>query len=246
MQNLKFSRQCLQRVPPSEIWRCGGRLSTDVNYRTATLLFANRFFLPWRWKRHVPPKCQLSQNLHGTKSQKTKLLTKSFSTMKDSTHNKSWGQLRQGNNYIVGIFMSLHKIVISKSSPPSSPPPPSTSAYLQAGSTINSLPHEINSQESVARRPSTVFQPLTYGKHHDKSKVKLIATGYELDDRGVGIRVRGGSIMFTSPYYPDQLWGPRSPLFDGHWGWGVTSTTHLQLEPTTLKHESIYSEDTKT
>jgi hypothetical protein len=32
------------------------------------------------------------------------------------------------------------------------------------------------------------------------------ATGYELDDRGVGVRFPVGSRMFTSPYCPDGLW----------------------------------------
>jgi hypothetical protein len=34
-----------------------------------------------------------------------------------------------------------------------------------------------------------------------------IATGYELDDRGVGARVPAESTIFTSPYRPDRLWG---------------------------------------
>jgi hypothetical protein len=34
-----------------------------------------------------------------------------------------------------------------------------------------------------------------------------IATDYELDDRGVAVRVPAGSTMFSSPRHPDQLWG---------------------------------------
>jgi hypothetical protein len=34
-----------------------------------------------------------------------------------------------------------------------------------------------------------------------------IATGYGLDDPGVGVRVLVGSSIFTSPYRPDRLWG---------------------------------------
>jgi hypothetical protein len=33
-----------------------------------------------------------------------------------------------------------------------------------------------------------------------------IATGYQLDDRGLGVRVQVGSRIFTSPYRPDLLW----------------------------------------
>jgi hypothetical protein len=34
-----------------------------------------------------------------------------------------------------------------------------------------------------------------------------IATGYGLDDRGVGVRVSVGSRIFSSPRRPDWLWG---------------------------------------
>jgi hypothetical protein len=45
-----------------------------------------------------------------------------------------------------------------------------------------------------------------------------IATGYWLDDRGVGIRVPVGSRMFTSPRRPDRLWGPPNLLLNGYGG----------------------------
>jgi hypothetical protein len=35
-----------------------------------------------------------------------------------------------------------------------------------------------------------------------------IATGYWLDDRGIGFRVPVGSRIFTSPCRPNRLWGP--------------------------------------
>jgi hypothetical protein len=44
------------------------------------------------------------------------------------------------------------------------------------------------------------------------------ATGYRLDNRGVGVRVRVGSTIFTSLYPPDQLWGPSSLLSNGYQG----------------------------
>jgi hypothetical protein len=37
-----------------------------------------------------------------------------------------------------------------------------------------------------------------------------IATGYWLDDGGIGVRVPVGSRIFSSPNRPDRLWG--SPL----------------------------------
>jgi hypothetical protein len=42
-----------------------------------------------------------------------------------------------------------------------------------------------------------------------------IATGYGLDDRGVGVRVPIGSRTFSSPRRPDRLWGTFSLLWNG-------------------------------
>jgi hypothetical protein len=45
-----------------------------------------------------------------------------------------------------------------------------------------------------------------------------IATGYGLDDLGVGVRVPVGSKSFCSPRRPHRLWGPLSLLSTGHRG----------------------------
>jgi hypothetical protein len=45
-----------------------------------------------------------------------------------------------------------------------------------------------------------------------------IATGYRLDDRGVGVRVPVGSRMFFSPSHQDRLWRPPNPLSSGYRG----------------------------
>jgi hypothetical protein len=45
-----------------------------------------------------------------------------------------------------------------------------------------------------------------------------VATGYGLDDRGVGVRVAVKSRIFSSPCCPDQLWGPPSLLSNGYRG----------------------------
>jgi hypothetical protein len=45
-----------------------------------------------------------------------------------------------------------------------------------------------------------------------------IATGYRLDDQGVGLQILVGSRNFSSPRHPDWLWGPPNLLFNGYWG----------------------------
>jgi hypothetical protein len=45
-----------------------------------------------------------------------------------------------------------------------------------------------------------------------------IATGYGMDDRGVGVRVPVGSRIFSSPRRSDRLWGPASLLSNGYRG----------------------------
>jgi hypothetical protein len=70
-----------------------------------------------------------------------------------------------------------------------------------------------------------------------KDSVVGIATCYRLDERGFGVRVLVGSIIFFSPRRPDRLWGPSSLLTNGHQvlfprgysGKGVKLTTYLQL-----------------
>jgi hypothetical protein len=43
-----------------------------------------------------------------------------------------------------------------------------------------------------------------------------IATGYRLDDRGVGLRVAVGSRIFSSLRCPDRLWGSPNLVSSGY------------------------------
>jgi hypothetical protein len=45
-----------------------------------------------------------------------------------------------------------------------------------------------------------------------------IATGYELDDRGFGVRVPVELRIFSNTRRPDRFWGPPSLLSNGYLG----------------------------
>jgi hypothetical protein len=49
-----------------------------------------------------------------------------------------------------------------------------------------------------------------------RHRVVIIATGYRLDDRGIGVRIPVESRIFSSPRRPDRLWGPPSILPNGY------------------------------
>jgi hypothetical protein len=51
-----------------------------------------------------------------------------------------------------------------------------------------------------------------------RDSVVGIASGYGLDDRGVGFRVPVGSRILSSRRCPDRLWGPPNLISDGYWG----------------------------
>jgi hypothetical protein len=68
-----------------------------------------------------------------------------------------------------------------------------------------------------------------------------IATGYVLDDRGVGVRVPVGSRIFSSSCRPDLLWGLSNPSYPlGTAGSFPGLTTNLQLVPRSRKCGSIH------
>jgi hypothetical protein len=51
-----------------------------------------------------------------------------------------------------------------------------------------------------------------------RDNVVGIATGYGLEDRGIGVRIPVGSRIFTFPYHPDRVWGPPNLLYNGYRG----------------------------
>jgi hypothetical protein len=70
--------------------------------------------------------------------------------------------------------------------------------------------------ESLGSTTRRNFYVIVNGRGRDSSVG--IATGYELDDRGVGVRVPVGSKFFPSPRRPDRLWGPPNILSNGYRG----------------------------
>jgi hypothetical protein len=52
----------------------------------------------------------------------------------------------------------------------------------------------------------------------DRDSAVGIATGYQLNDRGVRVRFPVGSRIFSSPSRPDLFWGPSNLLSNGYWG----------------------------
>jgi hypothetical protein len=75
-----------------------------------------------------------------------------------------------------------------------------------------------------------------YARRRSRDSAVGIATGYGLDDRGVGVRVPVGSRIFSSPRRPDRLWGPPNLLSNGYrgsftrgkaagaWSWPLSSS----------------------
>jgi hypothetical protein len=65
------------------------------------------------------------------------------------------------------------------------------------------------------------FQFIIYQLHYDSGSRDSsvgIATGYRLDDGGVGVQVLVEARIFSSPCRPGRFWGPPSLLTNGHRG----------------------------
>jgi hypothetical protein len=92
------------------------------------------------------------------------------------------------------------------------------------------------------RVQNSIISYLTLGS---RDSAVGVATGYGLDDRGVGIRVPVGARSFCSPCRPDRFCVPPNLLSNGYRGLfprernrrGVKLTTHLHLQPSSRKVE---------
>jgi hypothetical protein len=75
------------------------------------------------------------------------------------------------------------------------------------------------SPDQILESPILSYNYCKYLRYsREPGSVVGIATGYGLDDRGVGVRVPVGSRIFSSSRRPDRLWGPHSLLFNRYRG----------------------------
>jgi hypothetical protein len=110
------------------------------------------------------------------------------------------------------------------------------------------FPYSYSSVMKMAPISSSEMSVNIYTKLHSRDSVVSIATGYGLDDRGVGVRVPVGSRIFCSPCPPDRFWGPTSLVPNGYRGLfprghssrSVRLTTHFQPVPRSRKYGSIH------
>jgi hypothetical protein len=61
-------------------------------------------------------------------------------------------------------------------------------------------------------RKLKIFKQTTWSKNSSRDSVVGIATGYRLDDLGIGVRVPVRSRIFSPPNRPERLWGPSNLL----------------------------------
>jgi hypothetical protein len=59
---------------------------------------------------------------------------------------------------------------------------------------------------------------IMFSVYTSRDSIVCIATGYGLDDQGVGVGVPVGEKIFTSPFRQDRLWSPPSFLSNGYGG----------------------------
>jgi hypothetical protein len=96
--------------------------------------------------------------------------------------------------------------------------------YLQCSSSVTEstamLTHNLVSDSVLRQISPTHFVTTFILNMHFKSRGSAvgIATGYGLDDRGIGVRILVRSRIISSPYRPDRLWGPPNLVSNGYQG----------------------------
>jgi hypothetical protein len=91
---------------------------------------------------------------------------------------------------------------------------PSIVARQQLG---KSVPRAINIHATMEQLLNASFSIRSLSYQSRDSAVGT-ATGYGLNDRGVGVRVSVRTKIFFSPRRPDRLWGPPNLLSNGYRG----------------------------
>jgi hypothetical protein len=78
---------------------------------------------------------------------------------------------------------------------------------------------ELNSDEGTDFKKSGLMSNKVVHSRERRSRDSVvgIATGYGLDDRGVGVRVTVGSTIFSSSRRPDRPPGPSQPIQWSPW-----------------------------
>jgi hypothetical protein len=74
--------------------------------------------------------------------------------------------------------------------------------------------HSVNAHSPV--RNSAFISNASFPKTRSLDSAVGIATGYGLDDQGVGVRVPIGERIFSYPSSPDRLWRPPNLLSNGY------------------------------
>jgi hypothetical protein len=64
------------------------------------------------------------------------------------------------------------------------------------------------------KNDTVIIESVVFSSYRDS--VVGIATGYRLDDRGVGVQVPVGSRILSSPRRPERLWVPPDLLCNGY------------------------------
>jgi hypothetical protein len=114
-------------------------------------------------------------------------------------------------------LVTIHNTIM-RHDPPDTRPQPFFTPILSKYQTVVHITLEIGDRFFQSFDSDSIPKGLTQltPKKGSRSSAVGIATGYGLDDRGIGVRVPVGSRIFSSRSCPDRLWGPPNLLFNGY------------------------------